>query len=155
MDFVFSILPALSQFITYMSMDNNWIQRAFLLALILSLAGTPRPASGSDAALGHPVQMAVAALDNRFVATGVILDSKRTSTGMHVFKMKIEKVGQVQGFADLGAEYQGLEKEFFSEIGAPPALTVGKRVSVILRVSGDEWRQILFLVEVIDNGSRN
>ncbi len=111
--------------------------------------------SEGTSASALPVRVAVAALENRFVAEGVILDSKRLSTGMHVFRMKIEKVEALQGFANLGAGYQGTEKEFFSEIGAPPALAAGKRVSVILRVSGDEWHQQLFLVEVRDNGPRN
>jgi hypothetical protein len=88
------------------------------------------------------------------IATGLIVDSRRTAAGIQAYRMKIEKIGQVEGFPNMGAEYQGREKEFFSEIGAPAALQPGKRVTVMLRLAGDERHQALFLVEVIDDGSR-
>lgn len=49
----------------------------------------------------------------------------------------------------------GKEVEIFSEIGFPPTFQVGGEVFVVLRVSGDEWGQTLFLVGVIENGPKD
>ena len=45
--------------------------------------------------------------------------------------------------------------EIFSEIGIPSSFQVRMEISVVLRVSGDEWGQTLFLVEVIEGGTKN
>ena len=113
---------------------------AFALSMVpLSSASAP----------DKPLSVAVAAIENRFIASGTILDARRTSAGIHAFKMKIEKVATAGSFPNMGAPYEGKEQEFFSEIGAPAGLQPGKRATVILRLSGDERHQALFLVEVI------
>ena len=65
----------------------------------------------------------------------------------------MEKAERLEGYANFGADYQGKEVEIVSDIGIRSSLTIGATVSVVLRVSGDEWQQTLFLVEVIKNGS--
>jgi hypothetical protein len=100
------------------------------------------------------VHVAVVALENRFIATGVIISIQPPAKGIHKFMVRIERTERLEGYANFGADYQGKEVEVLSEIGMPSSLKVGATVSVVLRVFGDEWRQSLFLVEVIQNESR-
>ena len=104
---------------------------------------------------GEKIVLAVAIIENRFIAHGKITDIKRASKGMQKFTMQIKKIEQYEDYPSFGSNYLGKEVEIFSEIGIPSSFQVGTEVSVMLRVSGDEWCQYLFLVKVIENGTKN
>lgn len=104
---------------------------------------------------GENIVLAVAIIENRFIARGIITDIKRASKGIQKFAMQIKKIEQYQDYPNFGSNYLGKKVEIFSEIGIPSSFQVGTEISVILRVSGDEWGQYLFLVEVIENGTKN
>lgn len=94
-------------------------------------------------------------IENRFIATGTILDIKRVSKGVQKFTMKIKETKQFKDYPSFGGNYLGKEVEVFSEIGIPPSFRTGVEAFVLLRVSGDEWGQYLFLVEVIENEEKD
>ncbi len=94
------------------------------------------------------VKLCIVIIENKFVATGIINDIVRVEKGMKKIIMKIEKVEQFGDFPNLGTDYIGKSVEIFSEIGIPPSIKIGAKVSLVLRVSGDEWGQSLFLMEV-------
>lgn len=97
---------------------------------------------------------AVAVIENRFVAKGTVTDVKRTSEGIQKFTLHIKKIEQYDKYPNLGSDYVGKDSEILSEIGIPTSFQPGVEVSVVLSVSGDEWGQYLFLVEVIDNETK-
>lgn len=101
------------------------------------------------------IKFAVAVIENRFIAKGIITDIKRTQKDIQKFSLQIRKIGPFKDYPNFGGKYLGKEVEIFSEIGIPSSFRVGIEVSVVLRVSGDEWGQTLFLVEVIENGTKN
>ncbi len=115
---------------------------------ILSLALAFAPAHAEPAQGSGPLVASVA-VENRFVASGTLLETGRTAAGITILTMKIEKVQAVEGFPNMGSEYRGRTVEIFSEIGVPAEIQAGKQVTLILRLSGDERHQALFLVEVI------
>ncbi len=96
-------------------------------------------------------KLVVGIIENRFAATGVIIDIKRTAEGPQRFLMHIKEIEPVGDYANYGEEYLDKSVEILSEIGIPPSFRPGAEVSLVLRVSGDEWGQYLFLVEVINN----
>ncbi len=97
------------------------------------------------------IKLVVAVVENKFIAHGLITDTKRAPRDMQKFAMHIEKVEQFDNCPNLGKSYSGKTVEIFSEIGIPHSFEVGVEVSVILRIFGDEWGQTLFLVGVIDD----
>ena len=105
----------------------------------------------SDVSTIGKVKSAVGIIQNRFVATGVIVDVKRTAEKPEKFVMHISSIESVGGFANHGEEYSGKSVEILSEIGIPSSFRSGLEISLILRVSGDEHAQYLFLVEVIND----
>ena len=107
----------------------------------------------SDVSTIGKVKSAVGIIQNRFVTTGVIVDVKRTAEKPEKFVMHISSIESVRGFANHGKEYSGKSVEILSEIGIPPSFRSGVEISLILRVSGDEHGQYLFLVEII-NGDK-
>jgi len=121
---------------------------------MLSLTVLRLPAVDAAVHAGSPMQLAVAALENRLIANGVVVSIGKPSGRMQSFLLKIEKVSSISGYANLGEGYHGKEVEVLSEIGIPSSIMAGKTISVILRVSGDEWRQTLFFMGVVDNGSQ-
>ena len=126
------------------------VQTAALFAVCL---GTQQFASGLPQSGASTMQLAGVALENRFIATGVITSIQPPAKNVHKFMLRIEKTEQLEGYANFGADYQGKEVEVSSQIGMPSPLKVGATVSVVLRIAGDEWQQVLFLVEVVKNGS--
>lgn len=100
------------------------------------------------------IKLAVAVIENRFIAKGTIIDIKRASKGIQGFTMQIKKTEQFENYPNFGKNYLGKTVEIFSEIGIPSSFQAGVEVSLLLRVSGDERGQHLFLVEVIKNGSK-
>lgn len=100
------------------------------------------------------IKLAVAVIENRFIAKGTITDIKRTSKSMQKFNMQIKKIEQFENYPNFGKNYLDKMVEIFSEIGIPSSFQVGREVSVLVRVTGDERGQYLFLVEVIENGSK-
>jgi len=107
----------------------------------------------SDVSTIDEVELVVGIIGNRFAATGVIVDVKRTAEKPEKFVMHISSIESVRGFANHGKEYSGKSVEILSEIGIPPSFRSGVEISLILRVSGDEHGQYLFLVEII-NGDK-
>ncbi len=99
-----------------------------------------------------PVKQITAVIENRFIARGKITDIKPESKGIQKFTLQIEKIEQYKDYPNFGRSY--LEKcvEVSSDTGIPTSFQVGAEVSIVLRVSGDEHGQVLFLVEVIENG---
>lgn len=95
---------------------------------------------------------AVAVIENRFIAKGRILHIKPVLKGIQRFTLQIEKVEQHKDYPNFGSNYLGKHVDVFSEIGIPSSFQVGTEVSMVLRISGDEHGQALFLVEVIENG---
>lgn len=100
------------------------------------------------------ITAAVAVIENRFIATGTVTDVKRGSEGIQKFTLHIKIIEQYDKYPNLGSDYVGKEAEILSEIGIPASFQPGAEVSVVLSVSGDEWGQYLFLVEVIDNETK-
>ena len=68
---------------------------------------------------------------------------------------KQKKITPFKDYPNFGQKYLRKEVEIFSEIGIPSPFEIGVEAFVVLRVSGDEWGQTLFLVEVIENGPKN
>jgi hypothetical protein len=97
------------------------------------------------------IESVVGIIENRFAATGVIEDVKRTAERPEKFVMHISSIESVGDFANHGEEYSGKSVEILSEIGIPSSFSPGVEASLILRVSGDEHGQYLFLVEVIND----
>lgn len=99
-----------------------------------------------------PVKQIAAVIENRFIARGKITDIKPESKGTQKFTLQIEKIEQYKDYPNFGRSY--LEKcvEVYSDTGIPTSFQVEAEVSIVLRVSGDEHGQVLFLVEVIENG---
>ncbi|MFQ5964388.1 MAG: hypothetical protein ACE5KZ_08905 [Candidatus Scalinduaceae bacterium] len=96
-------------------------------------------------------KLAGVVIENKFVATGIVKDIVCEQKGIHKIIMKIDKVEQFGDYVNFGNDYVGKSVEIFSEIGIPPSIKIGVKISLVLRVSGDEWGQYLFLVEVFDN----
>ena len=90
-------------------------------------------------------------IENRFVATGVIVDIKQTAEKPQRFVMLIKEIESIEDYTNLGEEYLDKSVEILSEIGIPCSFKPGLEVSLVLRVSGDEWGQYLFLVKVIND----
>ena len=65
--------------------------------------------------------------------------------------MLIKDIESIEDYANFGEEYLDKSVEILSEIGIPCSFRSGLEVSLILRVSGDEWGQYLFLVKVIND----
>lgn len=65
--------------------------------------------------------------------------------------MHIKKVEKFRDYPYSVGNYLDKTVEIFSEIGIPDTFSVGTHISVLLRVSGDEHGQYLFLVEIIEN----
>ena len=107
----------------------------------------------SDVSTIDEVELVVGIIGNRFAATGVIVDVKRTAEKPEKFVMHISSIEPVGGFANHGEAYLDKSVEILSEIGIPPSFRSGVEISLILRVSGDEHGQYLFLVEII-NGDK-
>lgn len=124
-------------------------------ALTISSAGMMMQGRKDLTSEGENIVLAVAIIENRFIARGIITDIKRASKGMQKFTMQIKKIEQYEDYPNFGSNYLGKEVGIFSEIGIPSSFQVGTEVSVALRVSGDEWGQYLFLVKVIENGTKN
>lgn len=96
-------------------------------------------------------ELVVGIIENRFVATGVIVDVKRTEKKPQRFVMLIKNIESIEDYASHGDEYLDKSVEILSEIGIPSSFRPGLEVSLVLRVSGDERGQYLFLVEVIND----
>ena len=105
----------------------------------------------SDIFFSKTVKLCTVIIENKFVATGIINDIVRVEKGIKKIIMLIEKVEQFGDFPNLGTDYIGKSVEIFSEIGIPPSIIIGAKVSLVLRVSGDEWGQSLFLMEIFSN----
>ena len=105
----------------------------------------------SDISTIGEVKSAVGIIQNRFVATGVIVDVKRTAEKPEKFVMHISSIEPVGGFANHGEAYLDKSVEILSEIGIPSSFRSGLEISLVLRVTGDEHGQYLFLVEVIND----
>ena len=105
----------------------------------------------SDVSTIDEVELVVGIIGNRFAATGVIVDVKRTAEKPEKFVMHISSIESVGGFANHGEAYLDKSVEILSEIGIPSSFRSGLEISLILRVSGDEHAQYLFLVEVIND----
>lgn len=105
----------------------------------------------SSTTISKRIKLVVGIIENRFVATGVISDIKRTSEGPQRFVMHITKIESIDDFANFGEEYLNKSVEILSEIGIPSSFKPEVEVSLVLRVSGDEWGQTLFLLEVLSN----
>lgn len=95
-------------------------------------------------------KLAGVVIENKFVATGIVKDIVCEQKGIHKIIMKIDKVEQFDDYVNFGNDYVGKSVEIFSEIGIPPSIKIGVKISLVLRVSGDEWGQYLFLVGVFD-----
>lgn len=100
------------------------------------------------------IKLAVEVIENRFIAKGIITDIKRDSKGIQKFSLQIKIIGPFKDYPNFGGNYIDKTVEIFSEIGIPSSFQVGMEISVVLRVSGDEWGQTLFLVEVIEDGTK-
>jgi hypothetical protein len=98
------------------------------------------------------VRSAAAIIENRFIAKGRIIHIKPVLKDIQKFTLQIEEVGQHKDYPNFGSNYLGKHVDVFSEIGIPSSFQVGTEVSMVLRVSGDEHGQALFLVEIIENG---
>lgn len=96
-------------------------------------------------------ELVVGIIENRFVATGVIIDIKHTVEGPQRFVMHIKEIEPIGDYANFGEEYLDKSVEVLSEIGIPTSFQPGAGVSLVLCVSGDEWGQYLFLVKVIND----
>lgn len=94
------------------------------------------------------LKLTVAVIENRFIAKGIITDVKRSSKGIHKFSLRIKTIEPFKDYPRFGGNYVDKTVEIFSEIGIPSSFQVGIDVSLLLRVSGDERGQTLFLVEV-------
>ncbi len=96
-------------------------------------------------------ELVVGIMANRFVATGVIVDIKRTEERIQRFVMHIKEIESIENYASYGEEYLGNKIEILSEISIPSTFRPELEVSLILRVAGDERGQYLFLVKVIND----
>ena len=94
------------------------------------------------------LQLTVSVIENRFIAKGIITDIKRGSKGIQNFSLRVKTIEQFKDYPCFGGNYVDKTVEIFSEIGMPSFFQVGMDVAVLLRVSGDERGQTLFLVEV-------
>ena len=124
-------------------------------ALTISSAGMMTQGRKDLTSEGENIVLAVAIIENRFIAWGIITDIKPASKGIQKFTMQIKKIEPYEDYPNFGSNYLGKEVDIFSEIAIPSSFQVGTEVSVMLRVSGDEWGQYLFMVEVIENGTKN
>ena len=97
------------------------------------------------------IELVTGIIENRFVATGVIVDIKHTAEKPQRFVMLIKTVESIEDYANHGEEYLDKSVEILSEIGIPCSFKPGLEVSLVLRVSGDERGQYLFLVKVIND----
>lgn len=130
---------------------QNWQRQALPFSFV-----TIKNADGTKTISGNKdITLAVVAIDNRFIAHGIITDIKRAQKGIQKFRMQIRKIEPFKDYPNFGAKYVGKEVEIFSEIGIPSFFQTGVEASVVLRLSGDEWGQTLFLVEAIENGPKN
>lgn len=94
------------------------------------------------------LKLTVAVIENRFIAKGTITDIKRGLKGIQKFSLRTKTIEQFKNYPNFGGSYVDKTVEVFSEIGIPSFFQVGIDVAVLLRVSGDERGQTLFLVEV-------
>ncbi len=65
--------------------------------------------------------------------------------------MLIKDIESIEDYANHGEEYLDKSVEILSEIGIPCSFRPGLEVSLVLRVSGDERGQYLFLIKVIND----
>lgn len=75
-----------------------------------------------------------------------------------MFRFNRRRLNQQRPFKDypnFAPKYVRKEVKIFSEIGIPSPFQEGVEVSMVLRVSGDDWGQYIFFVEVIENGTKN
>ncbi|MDN3513176.1 MAG: hypothetical protein NG747_02110 [Candidatus Brocadia sp.] len=104
---------------------------------------------------GGYIKFAVAVIENRFIAEGILTDIKRASKGIQNFILHINKIESIEDYPNFGGNYTGKMVKIFSEIGIPASFQIGAKVSVVLRVSGDERGQTLFFVKEVENGPNN
>jgi hypothetical protein len=97
------------------------------------------------------IELVTGIIENRFVATGVIVDIKHTAEKLQRFVMLIKDIESIGDYANHGEAYLDKSVEILSEIGIPCSFRPGLEVSLVLRVSGDERGQYLFLVKVIND----
>lgn len=135
------------------SLKNTSSIFPFVYLLIISIPGSEYLVDASTEET-KSIKLAVAVIENRFIAKGAITDIKHAAKGIQKFNMQIKKTEQFENYPNFGKNYLGKMVEIFSEIGIPSSFQIGVEVSVLLRVSGDERGQYLFLVEVIENGSK-
>lgn len=96
-------------------------------------------------------ELVAAIIENRFIATGEIVDINQTEAKLQRFVMVIKDIESVEDYANYGEVYLDKSVEILSEIGIPCSFRPGLEVSLVLRVSGDEHGQFLFLVKVIND----
>ena len=104
-----------------------------------------------EASIMKEIELVTAIIENRFVATGVIVDIKQTAEKPQRFVMLIKDIKSIEDYANFGKEYLDKSVEILSEIGIPCSFRSGLDVSLVLRVSGDERGQYLFLVKVLND----
>ncbi len=97
------------------------------------------------------IELVTGIIENRFVAKGVIVDIKHTAEKLQRFVMLIKDIESIGDYANHGEAYLDKSVEILSEIGIPCSFRPGLEVSLVLRVSGDERGQYLFLVKVIND----
>ena len=103
---------------------------------------------------GKNTQLAVAVIENRFIAHGTIADIKRASKGIQKFTLQITKIDPFKDYPSFGSKYLNKTVEIYSEIGIPSSFQTGIEVSVLLQVARDERGTSLFFVEVLNNDSK-
>lgn len=108
--------------------------------------------AGTAFAAARPVQLAVAGLEQRFIATGIVRALFPAEKGVHKAVIRIEAVAPAAGYPGAGEQYLGKEIEVLSETAFPGEMNVDARITIVLRIVGDEWRQYLFFVEVVKDG---
>lgn len=94
------------------------------------------------------LQLTVVVIENRFIAKGIVTGIKQDSKGIQKFSLRVKTIERFKEYPCFGGNYVGKAVEIFSEIGIPSFFQVGIDVAVLLRVSGDERGQTLFLVEI-------
>ncbi|OGW35093.1 MAG: hypothetical protein A2X58_09785 [Nitrospirae bacterium GWC2_56_14] len=134
--------------------------KLFFMMIVTALLIPPSLTAGSSVAPGNgsftaPVPLAVPGLENRFIAIGEVVRIEPVVKGVQKIAMKIENVKSIPGYPAGGAGYRGKEVELLSETPLPAFVKVKAKVSVTVRLIGDEWRQSLFLLEVVEYESQN
>ena len=127
-----------------------------VLAVIVAATAS---GSGDAAPVGRPAgpsaPQAGIALEQRFIANGTVLVVHPPVKGMQRFVMHVGSVRPAAGYPDGGRAYAGKEVEVLSHGPLPASVRVNAKLSVVLRLVGDEWHQKLFLVEVMEHEQHN